>query len=123
MPELAAQRFAEIAQKWRDLIDSRCAQFIMLQRSGGWRHFYSEAKFLDLMREALGFAEMWRALAPRPEDEVAPPPEPSASPARAQRRPRSHAGRVALTTGGGGKGGAVGEPDPSKARKLDGGMT
>ena len=80
MPELAGQRFAEIAQKWRDLIDSRCAQFIMLQRTGGWKHFYSEAEFLDLIREALGFAELWRGLAPRPEEAAAPAPDPAADP-------------------------------------------
>jgi hypothetical protein len=64
----AARRFAQTAQKWRDLVNRRCAQFLELHRSGGWKYHYDETRFLRLMREALALCETWRKLAPRPED-------------------------------------------------------
>lgn len=63
-----ARRFAEIAQKWRGLIDRRCAHLVELQRSGEWRYHYNEAEFLELMREAIALKQTWRELAPDPED-------------------------------------------------------
>ena len=71
MPEpLAFRRFAQTALKWRELIDRRCAHFIDLHRSGRWKHYYNEAQFLALMREAVDLAEAWSELAPRPEEAV-----------------------------------------------------
>jgi hypothetical protein len=66
----AFRRFAEAALKWRDLIDRRCLHFIDLHKSGRWKHYYSEAEFLALMREAVDLAEAWSKMAPRPEDEL-----------------------------------------------------
>jgi uncharacterized repeat protein (TIGR03809 family) len=71
----AARRFAETAQKWRNLIDRRCAQLVELQRTGAWRHYYNEAEFLAVMSEALALTQTWRQLAPRPADSAAPPDE------------------------------------------------
>jgi uncharacterized repeat protein (TIGR03809 family) len=64
----AARRLARNAQKWRDLVNRRCAHFIELHRSGRWKQYYSEAQFLLLMREAVVLAETWSVIAPRPED-------------------------------------------------------
>jgi uncharacterized repeat protein (TIGR03809 family) len=63
------RRFAQVAQKWRNLVELRCAYFIALQKTGRWKWYYSEAKFLDVMREAVALAETWSAIAPRLEDE------------------------------------------------------
>ncbi len=66
----AARRYAEIAQKWRTLIDRRCADLVELQRSGGWKQHYGEAQFAEIVQEALALARTWRTLAPRPEDKA-----------------------------------------------------
>jgi uncharacterized repeat protein (TIGR03809 family) len=64
----AFRRFARIAQRWRNLIERRCAHFIELHRTGAWKFNYTEAQFLQAMREAVVMAETWARLAPRPED-------------------------------------------------------
>jgi hypothetical protein len=64
----AAHRFAQIAQKWRSLVDKRCAHFIALHKSGRWKFFYNEAQFQALMSEAVDLAETWSTIAPRPQD-------------------------------------------------------
>jgi uncharacterized repeat protein (TIGR03809 family) len=64
----AFRRFAQIAQKWRDLVDQRCAHFIELHKTGRWKHYYDEAQFLRLMSEAVGLAETWSRIAPGPHD-------------------------------------------------------
>jgi uncharacterized repeat protein (TIGR03809 family) len=65
----ASRRFAEIAQKWRDLVERRCAHFIELHRTGGWKRYYDEAKILRLMSEAVALAQTWSRIAPRPQDD------------------------------------------------------
>jgi hypothetical protein len=70
----AARRFAETAQKWRNLIDRRCAQLVELQRTGAWQYYYDEAEFLAVMSEALALTQRWRELAPSPDDGESAPP-------------------------------------------------
>jgi len=64
----AARRLARTAQKWRDLVNRRCAHFIELHKSGRWKHYYGEAQFLLLMSEAVVLADTWARIAPRPDD-------------------------------------------------------
>jgi uncharacterized repeat protein (TIGR03809 family) len=64
----AARRFAEIAHKWRALVDRRCSHLVELQRTGDWRYHYEEEEFLELIREALAWTQTWRKLAPGPQD-------------------------------------------------------
>jgi uncharacterized protein YjiS (DUF1127 family) len=33
------RRFAQLAQKWRNLVELRRAYFIALQKTGRWKHF------------------------------------------------------------------------------------
>jgi len=66
----SAQRFDEIAQKWRNFAQRRRDYFIELYDSGRWKHYYSEAQFIDRMREAIQLSERWIEIAPRPADEV-----------------------------------------------------
>ena len=80
----AFRRFAEIARKWRDLVDRRSAHFIELHRSGGWKRYYDEAKFLQLMGEAVALAQTWSRIAPRSQDDSEAPvkTDPAANPRR-----------------------------------------
>jgi hypothetical protein len=41
---------------------------VELQRTGEWRYNYEETEFLELMCEALAWAQTWRELAPGPQD-------------------------------------------------------
>jgi uncharacterized repeat protein (TIGR03809 family) len=66
----AARRLARTAQKWRDLVNRRCAHFIELHKTGRWKRYYDEARFLLLMREAVALAETWSRIAPRPDDNM-----------------------------------------------------
>ena len=49
--------------KWRDLAERRRAHFVELYHSGRWKHYYSEERFLQRMREAI---RAWRCAGPRP---------------------------------------------------------
>ena len=61
-----AHALEEVAQKWRDLADRRCAHFLELHRSGRWRRYYSEEQFLVRMHEAIRLSERWVEIAPSP---------------------------------------------------------
>ena len=61
-----AHALEEVAQKWRDLAERRCAYFLELHRSGRWRHYYSEEQFLVRLREAIRQNERWLAIAASP---------------------------------------------------------
>jgi hypothetical protein len=51
------RRFAQATQKWRDLVEKRSAYFVELHASGRWKHYYTEARSLALLREAVGLAD------------------------------------------------------------------
>lgn len=72
----AFQRFAAIAQKWRELADRRRDDFTDLYQSGRWKRYYSEADLVMRMREVVTVAERWSAIAP-------PPPDAGKTPANA----------------------------------------
>jgi uncharacterized repeat protein (TIGR03809 family) len=78
------RRLEQVAQKWRDLVDRRCAYFVQLHASGRWKNYYTEQQFLLLMDEAARLSETWVKLAPRPEDErgAASPPLSATNPPR-----------------------------------------
>ena len=82
----AARRLARTAQKWRDLVNRRCAHFIELHKSGRWKHYYEEAQFLLLMSEAVVLAELWARIAPGPDDDDEAPAAAQTDPAENQRR-------------------------------------
>jgi uncharacterized repeat protein (TIGR03809 family) len=62
-----ARALDQVAQKWRDLAERRRAHFIELYRSGRWKRYYSEERFLHHMRAAILGADAWAQVAPRPE--------------------------------------------------------
>lgn len=58
-----ARPYEQLAQKWSKLAERRRAHFIELYKSGRWKHYYTEAEFLDRLREAVHIADEWARLA------------------------------------------------------------
>jgi hypothetical protein len=56
-------RFDRIAQKWHALAQRRLAYVRELERSGRWKHFYSEEQFRLYLRETERVAALWAKLA------------------------------------------------------------
>ena len=63
-PWLSTLLVNQAAQKWRALAERRRAHFVELYRSGRWKHYYSEERFLACLRKAMRDSERWAALAP-----------------------------------------------------------
>lgn len=86
MSEPQYGRYDGIARRWLALIERRQENFLDLCDTGRWRHYYTEAQFLDEMRKILRIREQWAVLAgvalsddERPPDHNrAPPPPPQA---------------------------------------------
>lgn len=72
MSESQYGRYHGIARRWLALIERRHENFLDLCDSGRWRHYYTEAQFLDEMRKLLRVREQWAALAgvPLADDEL-----------------------------------------------------
>jgi uncharacterized repeat protein (TIGR03809 family) len=51
--------FGKTAEKWRDLAEQRRAYFAELYRSGRWRLYYEEDKFLAHARVVAEVCERW----------------------------------------------------------------
>lgn len=63
MSEPQYGRYDSIARRWLALIERRQENFLDLSDTGRWRHYYTEAGFLDEMRKLLRLRERWAALA------------------------------------------------------------
>jgi len=63
MSEPQYGRYDSIARRWLVLIERRQENFLDLCDTGRWRHYYTEAEFLDEMRKILRVRERWAALA------------------------------------------------------------
>jgi uncharacterized repeat protein (TIGR03809 family) len=82
MSEPQSGRYDSIARRWLALIERRQEHFLDLCDTGRWRHYYTEAEFLDEMRKVLRVRDQWAAIAgiPLESDEPsadagnAPPP-------------------------------------------------
>lgn len=53
----------QLAQKWSEVAERRCAHFIELYESGRWKHYYTEAEFVVRLREVFHAADEWERLA------------------------------------------------------------
>jgi uncharacterized repeat protein (TIGR03809 family) len=69
----AAQRWQDIARKWRNIAERRSAHHVEMFYSGRWRHYYSDEDFLLTMRSAILMAKRWSAIAPDEHSERAEP--------------------------------------------------
>lgn len=62
MPEQMPSAFTvEMIRKWRVLAQRRKAHLVDLYESGRWRLYYTEAGFLDHLREAVHGVDRWSA--------------------------------------------------------------
>lgn len=66
MSEPQFGRYDGIARRWLALIERRQEHFLDLCDSGRWRHYFTEAEFLDEMRKVLRVRDQWAALAGQP---------------------------------------------------------
>jgi uncharacterized repeat protein (TIGR03809 family) len=67
----ATRGWGRIALKWRALAQQRCVHFDDLYRTGRWKRYYTEAKFLAELRQTVAMAERWAKIAPLPEERAA----------------------------------------------------
>lgn len=51
-----------LAEKWRDLAERRRDHIIELYESGRWRRYYSEERFVALLRDASRALEAWNGI-------------------------------------------------------------
>ncbi len=63
MSEPQFGRYDSIARRWLALIERRQEHFLDLCDSGRWRHYFTEAEFLDEMRKVLRVRDQWAAIA------------------------------------------------------------
>jgi uncharacterized repeat protein (TIGR03809 family) len=63
MSEPQSDRYDSIARRWLALIERRQEHFLDLCDTGRWRHYYTEAEFLDEMRKVLRVRDQWAAIA------------------------------------------------------------
>ena len=75
MSEPQSGRYDSIARRWLALIERRQEHFLDLCDTGRWRHYYTEAEFLDEMRKVLRVRDQWAALAGIPLEGDEPSPD------------------------------------------------
>jgi uncharacterized repeat protein (TIGR03809 family) len=56
-------RFENVAPRWHDLAKRRLAYYAELYRSGRWRRYYTEERFLLRMRDVIRAVRLWGELA------------------------------------------------------------
>ena len=67
MPILQGRsRLDKTSRKWHDLSERRLAYFIELYRSGRWRQYYTEQRFIACMVDVVRAVTIWKRLAAKP---------------------------------------------------------
>jgi hypothetical protein len=66
MSERYGSPYDGIAHKWLALIERRQQNIIELCYTGRWRHYYTQAQFLDEMGKVLDLRKRWALLAGLP---------------------------------------------------------
>jgi hypothetical protein len=69
MSERQQSPYDSIARSWLALVERRQRNFIELCNTGRWRHYYTQAQFLDEMRKVLYLRNQWARLAGLPVSE------------------------------------------------------
>lgn len=62
-----ALRYQRALDRWRVLAEDRLEHMTQLYESGRWRRYFSEERFLGIIRETKAAVELWRRLAPEQE--------------------------------------------------------
>jgi len=70
MSERQQSPYDSIARRWLALVERRQAHFIELCDTGRWRHYYTQAEFLDEMKKVLRVREQWATIAGVPQEET-----------------------------------------------------
>ncbi|MDQ8732586.1 TIGR03809 family protein [Bradyrhizobium sp. LHD-71] len=60
-----ALRYQRALEGWRALAEGRLEHMTQLYESGRWRRYFSEEKFLSVIRETKAAADAWRRIAPQ----------------------------------------------------------
>lgn len=63
MSEPQQGRYDSIAQRWLALVERRQEHFVELSDTGRWRHYYTQAEFLDEMRKLIRVRNQWARIA------------------------------------------------------------
>jgi uncharacterized repeat protein (TIGR03809 family) len=72
MSERQTDPYDSVARKWLALVERRQQHFIELCDSGRWRHYYTQAEFLEEMRKVLRVRDQWASIAGLPVSDAAP---------------------------------------------------
>jgi len=75
-------RYDSVARRWLALVERRQAHFLELCDTGRWRHYYTQAEFIDEMRKVLRVRAQWAAIAGVPPDDDDLPPHADRAPPR-----------------------------------------
>lgn len=59
-----ALRYQRALERWRVLAEDRLEHMTQLYESGRWRRYFSEERFLGIIRETKAAVELWQRLAP-----------------------------------------------------------
>ena len=65
-----AERYQQALERWRVLADRRLEHITVLYETGRWRRYFTEEKFLSVIRETRAAADMWHRLVPVAEHEA-----------------------------------------------------
>jgi hypothetical protein len=55
--------YDDVARKWLALAERRRAHAVELHDSGRWKHYYTAAELLEVMREAANTRDRWAEIA------------------------------------------------------------
>jgi len=69
---VAYRKLAVVAEKWRDLAETRRDYFRELYRTGRWRLYYNEEEFVTRLRDIARICDRWAMLVDqtRPQDDA-----------------------------------------------------
>jgi len=61
-----AARYQRALERWRTLAERRLEHMNVLYESGRWRRYFTEERFLKIIRETTDAVERWRQIVPDP---------------------------------------------------------
>jgi uncharacterized repeat protein (TIGR03809 family) len=59
-----AARYQRALERWRALAEGRLQHMSVLYDTGRWRRYFTEERFLSIIRETTESVERWRQIAP-----------------------------------------------------------
>jgi uncharacterized repeat protein (TIGR03809 family) len=59
-----AARYQLALERWRMLAERRLEHMSVLYETGRWRRYFTEERFLNIIRETTDSVERWRQIAP-----------------------------------------------------------